>query len=81
MAKADYCCGSANSLQQQRRREASLAILAEKMTHAGATGALVIVTSNPGCLLQMRAGAEIHGTGQKVMHVMELLDWAIAKSV
>jgi glycolate oxidase iron-sulfur subunit len=49
------------------------------MKHARATKAPVIVTANPGCLLQMRAGAEIHVTGQKVMHVMELLDRALAR--
>jgi glycolate oxidase iron-sulfur subunit len=44
------------------------------MKNAAGTGAEVIVTANPGCLLQMRAGAEIHKTGQKVLHVMEVLD-------
>ena len=39
----------------------------------------VIVTANPGCLLQMRAGAQIHSTGQEVVHVVELLDRALAK--
>jgi hypothetical protein len=28
----------------------------------------------------MRAGAEIHSTGQEVVHVMELLDRALAKN-
>ena len=36
-----------------------------------------IVTANPGCILQLRAGAAIHGTGQEVLHVVELLDRAI----
>ncbi len=75
MAMADYCCGSAGSYNVTET-ETSLELLAEKMKHARATGAPVIVTANPGCLLQMRAGAEIHGTGQEVFHVMELLDRA-----
>src|SRR5580692_9562463 len=79
MAMADYCCGSAGSYNVTET-EASLALLAEKMKHARATKAPVIVTANPGCLLQMRAGAEIHGTGQEVVHVMELLDRALMKS-
>ena len=79
MAKADYCCGSAGSYNVTQT-EASLEILAEKMKHARATSAPVIVTANPGCLLQMRAGAEIHATGQEVLHVMELLDLAIAQN-
>ena len=76
MAMADYCCGSAGSYNVTET-QTSLALLAEKMKHARATNAPVIVTANPGCLLQMRAGAEIHGTGQEVVHVMELLDRAL----
>jgi glycolate oxidase iron-sulfur subunit len=52
-------------------------LLAEKMSYASATKAQVIATSNPGCLLRMRAGAEIHHTGQQVLHVIEVLDQAI----
>jgi glycolate oxidase iron-sulfur subunit len=76
MAMADYCCGSAGSYNVTET-QASLEILTEKMKHARATNAQVIVTANPGCLLQMRAGAEIHGTGQEVLHVIELLDRAL----
>ena len=79
MAMADYCCGSAGSYNVTET-QTSLALLAEKMKHARATNAPVIVTANPGCLLQMRAGAEIHSTGQEVVHVMELLDRALAKN-
>ncbi len=80
MAMADYCCGSAGSYNVTET-QTSLEILAEKMKHARATGAPVIITANPGCLLQMRAGAQIHSTGQEVMHVIELLDRALVKDV
>jgi glycolate oxidase iron-sulfur subunit len=79
MAMADYCCGSAGSYNVTET-DTSLALLAEKMKHARATNAPVIVTANPGCLLQMRAGAEIHATGQEVVHVMELLDRALVNN-
>jgi glycolate oxidase iron-sulfur subunit len=79
MAMADYCCGSAGSYNVTETHT-SLDILAEKMKHARATNAPVIVTANPGCLLQMRAGAEIHSTGQEVVHVIELLDRALVKN-
>ena len=62
-----------------RETATSLELLTEKMRHAKSTNAQVIVTANPGCLLQMRAGAEIHATGQEVVHVMELLDRALVK--
>jgi glycolate oxidase iron-sulfur subunit len=80
MAMADYCCGSAGSYNVTETKT-SLDILAEKMKHARATNAPVIVTANPGCLLQMRAGAKIHSTGQEVVHVIELLDRALLKKI
>jgi glycolate oxidase iron-sulfur subunit len=70
---SDICCGSAG-VYNITQTEASLELLAEKMKHAASTNATTIVTANPGCLLQMRAGAQLHKTGQQVLHVMELLD-------
>jgi glycolate oxidase iron-sulfur subunit len=72
----DLCCGSAG-VYNVTQTDASLELLAEKMHCASATGAQVIATSNPGCLLQMRAGAEIYQSNQQVLHVIELLDQAI----
>jgi glycolate oxidase iron-sulfur subunit len=42
------------------------------------TSASVIATANPGCMLQLAAGARLHGSGQQVLHVVELLDRAYA---
>jgi glycolate oxidase iron-sulfur subunit len=75
MPFADQCCGSAGVYNVTETR-ASLDLLTEKMANTRGTGAQAIVTSNPGCMLQLRAGVEIHGTGQEVMHVVELLDRA-----
>jgi glycolate oxidase iron-sulfur subunit len=72
---SEICCGSAGSYNVTQT-EASLELLSEKMKHAQATRAQTIVTANPGCLLQMRAGSEIHRTNQEVLHVVELLDRA-----
>jgi len=73
---SDICCGSAG-VYNITQTEASLELLAEKMRNAASTQATTIITANPGCLLQMRAGAELHKTGQQVLHVMELLDRAL----
>ena len=73
---SDLCCGSAG-VYNVTQTDASLELLAEKMRYASATQAQIIATSNPGCLLQMRAGAEMHHTNQQVLHVIELLDRAI----
>jgi glycolate oxidase iron-sulfur subunit len=80
MAHSDDCCGSAGSYNVTETAT-SLDLLKRKMKSAGATGTPLIVTANPGCLLQMRAGAQIHSTGQEVVHVIELLDRAMAKPV
>jgi glycolate dehydrogenase iron-sulfur subunit len=74
---SDICCGSAG-IYNVTQTETSMELLAEKMEFAKSTGASIIATANPGCLLQMRAGAEIHHTGQEVLHVVELLDRSIA---
>jgi glycolate oxidase iron-sulfur subunit len=74
---SEICCGSAG-VYNVTQTETSLELLAEKMRHAKSTRAQTIVTANPGCLLQLRAGAAIHCTGQEVLHVVELLDRAIA---
>ncbi|PYU24078.1 MAG: hypothetical protein DMG32_14865 [Acidobacteria bacterium] len=76
MRLSDNCCGSAG-VYNVTQTQTSLELLAEKMQCAAETGAEAIVTANPGCLLQMRAGSEIHKTGQQVLHVMELLDRAL----
>jgi len=74
---ADICCGSAG-VYNVTKTGASLDLLAEKMSYAKSTGAQIIATANPGCLLQLRAGVQLHKTGQEVLHVVELLDRACA---
>jgi len=76
---ADICCGSAG-VYNVTETKASLDLLAEKMAWAKTTNASIIATANPGCLLQLRAGATIHNTGQEVLHVIELLDRAVFKT-
>ncbi len=74
---SEICCGSAGTYNITQT-ETSLQLLAEKMRHVQATGAQTIVTANPGCILQLRAGVELHHTNQNVLHVVELLDRALA---
>jgi glycolate oxidase iron-sulfur subunit len=74
---SEMCCGSAG-VYNLTQPETSLQLLAEKMRAAQSTGAQTIVTANPGCLLQLRTGAALHHTNQQVLHVIELLDRAMA---
>jgi glycolate oxidase iron-sulfur subunit len=76
MPYADQCCGSAG-VYNVTETKASLELLALKMGYAEKAKAQAIVTANPGCILQLRAGTSIHHTGHEVMHVVELLDRAI----
>jgi glycolate dehydrogenase iron-sulfur subunit len=73
---ADQCCGSAG-VYNVTQTNTSLELLALKMDAARQTNAQAIITANPGCMLQLRAGAALHGTGQEVLHVVELLDRAL----
>jgi glycolate oxidase iron-sulfur subunit len=75
MPLADLCCGSAG-IYNVVENEMSMQILERKMENVNRTGADVIATANPGCILQLRAGASLHGKGQRVVHVIELLDEA-----
>jgi glycolate oxidase iron-sulfur subunit len=77
MPLAEQCCGSAG-VYNVTQTKTSLELLALKMDSVSETKAQAIVTANPGCILQLRAGAAMHRTGHEVMHVVELLDRALA---
>jgi glycolate oxidase iron-sulfur subunit len=77
MPFSDICCGSAG-IYNVVQHDMSMQILDRKMESVNSTGASVIATANPGCMLQLRAGARLHGSGQRVVHVVELLDEAYA---
>jgi glycolate oxidase iron-sulfur subunit len=75
MRGADICCGSAG-IYNVVQNEMSMQVLASKMKSVNATGAGIVATANPGCMLQLETGVRMHGQKQKVMHVVELLDRA-----
>ena len=72
---ADLCCGSAG-IYNVVENDMSMRILDTKMRYVNMVNPDVIVTANPGCMLQLRAGAKMHGKGQPVKHVVEVLDEA-----
>jgi glycolate oxidase iron-sulfur subunit len=75
MREADMCCGS-GGIYNVVQNEMAMRVLDRKMEDVNRTGADVVVTANPGCLLQLRAGVALHGNGQRVVHVVEVLDEA-----
>ena len=75
LPRTEICCGSAG-IYNVAHNDMAHQLLRKKMEDAQSTGAGLIVTANPGCLLQLRAGARLYGNQQRVLHVMELLDEA-----
>lgn len=75
MPLADVCCGSAG-IYNVLQTEMSMEILERKMGYANQANTEVIATANTGCMLQLRAGVAMHGKGQRVAHVVEILDEA-----
>jgi glycolate oxidase iron-sulfur subunit len=75
MPLSDMCCGSAG-IYNVIQNEMAMAVLEQKMENVNRTGAELVVTANPGCLLQLRAGVNLHGNCQRVLHVVEVLDEA-----
>jgi glycolate dehydrogenase iron-sulfur subunit len=75
MQLSDLCCGSAG-IYNIVHTGMAMSLLRKKMDQVNATGATVIAASNPGCMLQLRAGVQRFGRGQRVAHVVEILDEA-----
>ncbi len=77
LKETEVCCGSAG-IYNVVHNEMAERLLAAKMRRIDETGADLILTANPGCLLQLRAGVARSGNGKRrrVMHVVELLDEA-----
>jgi glycolate oxidase iron-sulfur subunit len=72
LAEADACCGSAGTYNIDRP-DMSDKILLRKVDNVGRTGAEYLVTSNPGCLLQLKAALVNRTPEIKVIHITELL--------
>ena len=72
MDMAEKCCGQGGSFGV-KHPEASLALLSRKMDSVKRTGAQAIVTSCPGCTMQLLDGARRHGLGVAVIHISRLL--------
>jgi glycolate oxidase iron-sulfur subunit len=78
LTESEWCCGSAgiyNITQPEMSRE----ILARKMKHVAEADAEIVVTGNPGCILQIQLGVKERELPMKVMHPIELLDCAYRK--
>ncbi len=72
LPESSWCCGSAgvyNLTQPEMANE----LLRRKLNHIKSTGAQIIATANPGCLLQIINGARAEGIPLRVVHPITLL--------
>lgn len=81
MKESDRCCGSAGIYNVTQPAMAGQ-LLEHKMEHANRTQARYMLTSNPGCLLQMKLGIEKHKPEEKMeaMHIVDFLHERMVKS-
>jgi glycolate oxidase iron-sulfur subunit len=73
LAGSDVCCGGAG-VYNLAEPELSAKVLQEKLRHVAETGAPLLATGNPGCHMQLAAGARLNGLQVEVCHPVELLD-------
>jgi Fe-S oxidoreductase len=66
------CCGAAG-IYNLTHPDASQAVLAPKLAALAAADPDWIATGNPGCLMQLAAGARARGLRARVVHPVELL--------
>jgi glycolate oxidase iron-sulfur subunit len=69
---ADLCCGAAGTYNVLHY-EQSMHILDRKMENLRETGAEVLTTECPGCLIQLSYGARRAGIPVRVVHIAQLL--------
>jgi glycolate oxidase iron-sulfur subunit len=73
LARPDWCCGSAGVYNILHTNTANT-VLDYKMTDVAATAADSIVTTNPGCQMQLLYGVRRSGLDAEVVHLVQLLD-------
>jgi len=66
----DTCCGMGGSFSMEFP-ELSAGVLKKKLDAVEETGADLLVTDCPGCVLQLRGGLDKRGSKVKVKHIAE----------
>lgn len=72
LPESDWCCGSAG-VYNIRHFETSMRILERKMANIERVSPSLLVTANPGCLLQLRYGVKKRNLPIQVCHLTEVL--------
>nr|BBH92895.1 (Fe-S)-binding protein [Thermogemmatispora argillosa] len=72
MTDSDVCCGFGGSTSLEHP-EVAERLLAQKLRHAEETGATLLVSDNPGCLMHLRGGVDAAGKPLRVLHLAQLV--------
>jgi glycolate oxidase iron-sulfur subunit len=75
LEEADSCCGAAGTYGVMHP-ETSAAILDRKMENVRSTGASVVATECPSCMMQLKLGAQRAGLPVSVLGISQLCDKA-----
>jgi len=73
LAKADECCGGAG-IYGLTHPDLGKRIGDDKVDAVLQTGASVVATGNPGCIMQIGAGLRMRGSNVAVTHPVMILD-------
>ena len=72
MPQSDVCCGFGGATSIEHG-DVSERIMNNKLNTAESTGATVLVTDNPGCLMHLRGGVDASGRRMRVLHLAQLI--------
>ncbi|MDH7499989.1 MAG: (Fe-S)-binding protein [candidate division NC10 bacterium] len=75
MPEADWCCGAAGTYHIAHPDQ-SMKVLERKLNHLEKTGAEILSTSCPSCMMQLSYGMRRRRQPGKVMHLAQILDAA-----
>jgi len=70
---AEHCCGAAG-IYNLIEPDTSNTVLEPKLRNIAASGAELVATGNPGCLMQIGAGLLRSSIGARTVHPVDLLD-------
>ncbi len=76
LPEADWCCGGAGTYSFKHAR-LSEKILERKMENVRRTGATILATACPACIMQLSYGAKKYKVPVKVVHISQLLAEAL----
>ncbi len=72
LPEGTWCCGSAG-IYNITQPEMSAKLLARKLANIDQTGATIVASANPGCSVQLEAGARASGRPLEIVHPVSLL--------